>query len=121
MIYLCTPYSNADPAVRQERFEMACRAAAELIRQGKTVFSPIAHSHSICQLGLPLDWAFWERHDMALLKMCDEVVVLKLDGWQESVGVQAEIGAARTLGKPISYLDVRRTMPGENSAQRKAG
>ena len=41
MIYLASPV-HASPirAVRQQRFEAACRAAAELIRQGKTVFSP---------------------------------------------------------------------------------
>jgi len=104
LIYLCSPYTHPDGAVRQARFEAACRAAATLIRQGKIVFSPIAHSHAICRYGLPLDWRFWRRHDLALLALCDEVVVLKLDGWQQSVGVRAEIAAARTLGKPVEFL-----------------
>jgi hypothetical protein len=30
-----------------------------------------------------------------------------LDGWQESVGVQAEIRMARELGRPIGYLDAK--------------
>ena len=97
---------------------MACRAAAELIRQGKTVFSPVAYSHAICQLGLPLDWAFWERHDLAFLKMCEEVVVLTIDGWQASVGVRAEIEAARSMEKPISFLDVRR-MPSKRARSKR--
>lgn len=104
MIYLCSPYTHVDAEVRQRRFEGACQAAAALIRQGKTVFSPIAHSHAICRYGLPLDWRFWERHDRRYLEACDEVVVLTLDGWRESVGVQAEIAIARALGKPVSYL-----------------
>ncbi len=58
MIYLASPYSHDDPAVRQERFDAACRAAAELVRQGKTVFRPVAHSHAICRYGLPWDWRF---------------------------------------------------------------
>jgi len=37
--------------------------------------------------------------------MCGEVVVLKLSGWQESIGVQAEIAAARALGKPVTFLE----------------
>ena len=119
MIYLASPYMHSDPAVRQERFEVACRAAAELIRQGKTVFSPIAHSHAICQLGLPLDWAFWERHDMEFLQRCDEIVVLKLDGWKESVGVQAEIGAARRLEKPVTFLDVHLRLSGTNEKHQR--
>jgi hypothetical protein len=104
MIYLASPYTDADPAVRQWRFESACRAAAALTCQGKTVFSPIAHSHAICAFGVPLDWQFWARHDRRYLEVCDEVVVLTLDGWQESVGVRAEIAIAQKLGKPISYL-----------------
>ena len=106
LIYLCSPYTDANADVRQQRFEGACRAAAMLIRQGKTVFSPIAHSHVICQYGVPLDWRFWQQHDLRYLAACDEVVVLKLDGWERSVGVQAEIAAARALGKPVSFLSV---------------
>jgi Domain of unknown function (DUF1937) len=49
---------------------------------------------------------FWQQHDMAFLSVCDEVMVLKLDGWAQSVGVQAEIAAAKALGKPVSFLDV---------------
>ena len=106
MIYLASPYTYDDPAVRQQRFEAACRAAAELILQGKTVFSPIAHSHAICRYGLPSDWQFWQRHDLALLALCEEVVVLKLDGWHQSVGVQAEIAAACALGKPVKFMSI---------------
>jgi hypothetical protein len=104
MIYLASPYTHADPAVRQRRFEAACQAAARLIRQGKTVFSPIAHSHTICRYGLPLDWQFWQPHDRRYLQACDEVIVLMLDGWEESAGVQAEIAIARELGKPVSFI-----------------
>ena len=104
MIYLCSPYTSDDPAVRQQRFEAACRAAAAMIRQGQTVFSPIAHSHAICAFGVPLDWRFWSRHDRRHLETCDEVVVLMLDGWRESVGVQAEIAIARKLDKPVTCL-----------------
>jgi len=104
LIYLASPYSHPDAGVRQQRFEAACRAAAELFRRGATVFSPIAHSHAICSYGLPLDWRFWQRHDQRYLEACDEVVVLMLDGWRGSVGVQAEIAIARELGKPVTYL-----------------
>ena len=105
MIYLCSPYNHDQAVVRQARFEAACRAAAELIRQGKTTFCPVSHSHGIAHYGLPVGWPFWEKHDRRYLEACDEVVVLMLDGWPESVGVQAEIEIARSLGKPVSYLE----------------
>jgi hypothetical protein len=104
LIYLCSSYTHPDGAVRQARFEAACRAAAALIRQGKTVFSPIAHSHAICRYGVPLDWTFWREHDQRYLEVCDEVAVLMLEGWRESVGVQAEIAIAQELGKPVTFL-----------------
>ena len=105
LCYLCSPYSHSDPAVREQRFEAACRATAELIRQGRSVFAPIPYTHNLCRYGLPLDWQFWQRHDLAFLAMCSEVIVLKLPGWKMSIGVQAEIAAARALGKPVTFLE----------------
>lgn len=105
MIYLCSAYTHSDPAVVEQRFEAACRATAALIRQGKIVLSPIVHSHPLCRFGLPGDWGFWQRQDITYLQACDEVVVLKLDGWQQSRGVQAEIAMARALGKPVSFIE----------------
>jgi nucleoside 2-deoxyribosyltransferase len=103
MIYLASPYSHPDPAVREHRFQAACRAAARLIRLGRTVYSPIAHSHSIAAHGLPTEWEFWESIDRRHLDDCDEVVVLMLDGWKTSAGVQAEIKYAEKHGKPVWY------------------
>jgi nucleoside 2-deoxyribosyltransferase len=104
MIYLASPYSHPDPAVREERYRAACRAAAALLLAGQPVFSPIAHSHWIAEHGLPYAWSFWEPLDRWFLERCDEVVVLTLDGWNESVGVQAEIRIAAECGKPVRYV-----------------
>ena len=105
MIYLATPYSHPDPSMREARFQAACRATAELMRAGKTVYSPVVHSHPLTKYGLPSDWGFWERHDRRFLEVCDEVAVLMLDGWRESAGVQAEIKIARELGKPVTFRE----------------
>lgn len=110
MIYLASPYSHPDPAVREARFQAACRQAAEMLRCGILVFSPIAHTHPIAKYGLPLEWARWEKYDRIFLEMCSEVWVLTLDGWQESKGVQAEIGIARELGKPVVFVEPERAM-----------
>ena len=34
MIYLATPYSHPDPAVREQRFQVVNRAASSLKRRG---------------------------------------------------------------------------------------
>ena len=102
---MASPFSHLDPAVRERRFQAACRVAAELTRKGRIVFSPIVYSYSLCQHGLPLDWEFWQPYDLAFLAMCEEVVVLKLDGWEQSIGIQGEIAAAKALGKRVSFVD----------------
>jgi len=103
MIYLASPYWDADPAVRNQRFRAACRATAQMMRQGTTVFSPVVYGHSLMGEGLPGDWSFWEGHDAEYLMLCDEVVVLKIDGWEESEGVREEIRLSAAMGKPVRY------------------
>ena len=101
VIYLASPYSHPDPAVRTERFLDACEAATKLIHSGHLVYSPIAHSHPLVLQGLPTDWEYWRMLDMAMLSRCQELVVLVIDGWAESEGVQ--IRAANEMGIPVRY------------------
>ena len=105
MIYLASPYTHPDPAVREARFQAACRQAAEMLRCGVRVFSPIAHTHPIAAHGLPPEWDFWAEYDRAFLEMCDEVWVLMLDGWRESRGVRAEVEIAVSMGKSVVYVE----------------
>ena len=104
LIYLANPYSSPDPDVRERRWDAACEAAADLMRQGHLVFSPIAHTHPIAQYGLaPNDGKFWKKQDAPIMDVCDSLAVLTLRGWRRSVGVQAEIAAFKAAGKPIDY------------------
>ena len=103
MIYLASPYTHQDDAIRLFRFNEVCRAASILMLDGKHVFSPIAYTHPIAQYGIPLGWEFWESFDRFYIGVCDELLVLMLDGWRESKGVQAEIGIAKELQKPVTY------------------
>ena len=108
MIYLASPYSHPEVSVREQRFHAVCRMAATLMQQGHVVFAPIVHGHPLVGHGLPTDWPFWERFDREHLRRCDELVVLMLDGWRESVGVAAEIRIAAELGKPVRHIDPHR-------------
>jgi hypothetical protein len=105
MFYLASPYSHPDPLVREARFNAACRATANLFLAGRAVFSPIVHGHPLVRFGLPTDWAFWCRFDTEHIRRCDEVLVLQIDGWQESEGVRAEIELGAALGKRVEYLE----------------
>lgn len=103
-IYLATPYTGTKEE-REARFKEVNRVTAALIKQGFIVFSPISQSHPIAlEHTLPHTWDFWEAFDTAFIEWADELVVLMQDGWKTSTGVQAEIGIARKLGKPIKYV-----------------
>ena len=104
-MYVCSPYSHPDPAVREHRYEAACRATAMLLRAGLTAFSPVVHSHPLTRHGLPSDWEFWQRYDRAHLEACTSVAVLMLDGWKKSEGVRAEIRIAFELGLPVFLIE----------------
>lgn len=104
LIYLAIPFGHAEAEVRERRFHAANACAAQLMADGFEVFSPISHNVPIARINTLRGWVHWERNDSALLKVCDELVVLCLDGWKESEGVAAEIVLAKQLGKPIKYL-----------------
>lgn len=98
LIYLAGPYAHKDPRVRVERFKELNEAAGWFLEAGFSVFSPISQNHSIIR-HLPQEkfnhkleeagWDFWKRKDLRILKECDAMVVLCLEGWSESTGVRA--------------------------------
>lgn len=105
MIYLAVPYTHPYEEMRAARFRTVTRFAADLLKQGHVVFSPITHSHPLEVLGdLPNGWEFWQTQDIEFLKLADELHVLCLEGWKESTGVQGEIDWwTRNRRTPIVY------------------
>lgn len=105
MIYLASPYSDPSPEVKQMRFRAACVATGHLINQGHVVFSPIASTHPVKVLSdLGGEWDHWKNYDTEIISRCDAVWVLQIEGWEKSVGLQAEIQLAEELGKGIAYI-----------------
>lgn len=106
LTYLAAPYSHPDRSVRVARFEAINKVAAKLMSDGALVYSPISHTHPIAEAGsLPIGWDFWQTYDKAFIYHSRKVVVLMLDGWQQSKGVTAEIAIATDAGIPIEYLE----------------
>lgn len=104
--YLATPYSKY-PAGLDAAHAMACRAAAALMNRGHRIFCPIAHSHCIGVAGHldNRDWDFWRRQDEPMMRAANGMVVVKMEGWEESVGVTDEIAAFEWMGRAIVYTD----------------
>lgn len=105
LTYLACPYSHPDPDVRERRFRAVNKAAGVLMKKGMLVFSPISHTHPIAvDCDLPKGWDFWHQYDRAFIEASERMFVLMLDGWQQSIGVAAEIKIAEELGIPVEYI-----------------
>jgi hypothetical protein len=104
LVYLASPYTHPDPAIREERFRAVCGCAATLKRAGWSVFCPVAHSHPITLAGAPGDWPTWKRVDFPVLAICKALIILQLPGWAESVGVAEEMAYVRRKNRPVLFL-----------------
>lgn len=108
LFYLASPFTHDDVQIRNLRTEQVAEVAAYLMQAGLFVFAPIPHGVLISKYGLPDGYEeFWKPYCHTTLGRCDSLIVLKLDGWEESTGVQDEILIARQLGKPIYYIEHR--------------
>lgn len=106
--YLASPYTHKKKSVMKQRFIDISKVAAILIKRGYLLVTPISSSVPIAQYGglQGTDFSDWATLDLNLVKRCDGIIVAMMEGWKESVGVQAEIAYARHLGKEVRYLNV---------------
>ena len=108
LIYLASPYSNGD---KEKNFKIVTKISANLTSEGYVTISPITYGHTLIQYKeMPTDWSFWLNYCLILLTKCDRLLVCKLDGWEESVGVDAEISYARDHGIPIEYYEAPKSI-----------
>jgi len=103
LIYLASPYSHEEDDVRAFRYAECCRAVALILQSGRfNVFSPIVHSHPLAlHHGMGGTYENWKEVDEDWINRCDELWILMLPGWKESVGVNAEAKYALDHGKAI--------------------
>lgn len=106
LVYVATPYTKYHLGI-DKAWEHACAVSGALIEQGIKIFSPIAHSHAICKFGgvEPLDHGIWLEIDGPMMDAADAIVIVKLDGFDDSYGVDYEKDVFLAADKPIFYLD----------------
>lgn len=106
LIYLACPYSHADEAVRRDRFEKVSCIAGLLIKAGFMVYSPISMGVPIAEhSGIGGDYKTWEKHCLGMIDKCEYMIVLRLPGHNESVGLNAEAEYAFDDYKPVVGYD----------------
>ncbi len=105
LCYLATPYSKHKAGIHMAFIE-ASVAASKLLVAGVKVYSPIAHTHPLAIYGNidPLAHDIWIPFDEAMMQACEALIVLEMDGWQESKGITHEIDFFVMRGKPVYYL-----------------
>jgi len=102
--YLATPYSNGN---LEERYKAACSLCAYIIKKGLTVYSPIVHWHNIAKnFDLPKDFSFWRHHDLVMLSCASNMIIAKMPGWEDSVGIKAELLFCEQNDIPVEFLNV---------------
>lgn len=101
MIYVASPYSHPDSAVRQQRYEAVVAFMATLV-PSRLAFSPIMHTHDMTvRHNIAGDFATWQRYCLGMIDKADAFWVLPLEGWRESKGVAAEIDYALARGMQV--------------------
>src|SRR5437870_6037297 len=112
MNYLCSPYTCKDsgvtekyiPEIKEHRYREALRCLAYYTSLGEILFSPIVHSHPMSvHHTLPGDWEFWQKVGRDIISRCDELWILMIDSWRESIGIRAEVDIA--YPKPVMLIE----------------
>ena len=103
LIYLAAPLEHPDPSVRQVRFDSVNRYCGYLIRHHELVFSPLSLGASLDEDAISN--SAWYAFGLQMLSRCDELRILALNGWQDSVGVTLETMYARQLHIPVLVAD----------------
>lgn len=106
LVYIGLPYSSNNASIIEERIKHFCNVDSFLNENGILTVSPIL-KHLLFEKGssLPTDWNFWKEYSYNLLSRSDVLLILKLDGWENSSGVTAEIEFGKERNIPIHYLE----------------
>lgn len=94
LYYLAVPYQGSEDE-KKYRSDFSLQAVTTFLRQGIHVFAPVNYVNKIAEeLALP---SLEERRDFIMpylldfLKVSKGMVLITIDGWQNSWGVQQEL------------------------------
>ncbi len=104
--YLACPCTHDDRRVETLRRIIATNTGARLVMEGRNIYSPITMSHpmDVMQRGR-IPHHRWLEVDKQIFRHAGRLVIIELEGWQQSVGINNELKWARELDIPIEMLD----------------
>ena len=103
VIYFASPYSHRFRIVRWWRARQIRRIMARCINEQDAIvpFSPIALTHDLDHLCPDVKWV--EDYDVYLLGRFDGMIIVKLPGWDRSVGIKRELNFCFAHSIPYAY------------------
>jgi hypothetical protein len=103
--YLASPYTHPEHEVMERRYDAALHALNFLLRRKLWTYSPIVHCHALSKsYDLPRTHDFWQAYNHAMLDTAKGLIILAIEGWNESRGIEDELTTARKLLLPVSFL-----------------
>jgi hypothetical protein len=118
MIYLACPYAHETEHMEHKRYEQVTSVAAKLMLRGLCIYSPITSMHYLARK-VKANAIDWLQHDLVILARCDKLIVLQLEGWENSVGLKKEIAFASENNIPVEYITLGE-FSGEDNQHRGA-
>jgi len=106
LAYLAAPYSHPSKEIVAQRMELLEKVDAKLTAAGLFTVTPLS-KHYILRHDNKVgsDWDYWKEYSKVLMRACYCVIVIRMDGWGSSVGVQDEIKLAADRGLKVFYID----------------
>ncbi|MGZ3843762.1 MAG: DUF1937 family protein [Bdellovibrio sp.] len=105
--YISNPYNGSDEQ-KSIRAQTAARVCGLLLKKGVHAWSPIVHNHAMMstfnEFSLEERQTLMLEFDFSLLRGSSGMIVLEIEGWDTSFGVQAEINLCKTVSLPVKYL-----------------
>jgi hypothetical protein len=106
-IIVVAPFNTPNEELKKRRVKTIATYCGELFKKGHIPVSALLSGLAFAEHSeLPTDTLTWANFSKLYVKGCDEMHVLKLDGYLESSGVLLEIEEATKLGiklVPIEY------------------
>ena len=105
IMYKASPYSDPSDSVMLRRYKDVLAKVVEMVKLGSLVYSPIVHSYHVAQEIPGSDsFSYWQEFDLIMLKRCDMLGILCMEGWKDSIGIKTEIEFAEYHKIPIIYF-----------------
>ena len=104
-IFVAGPFNHPDDFIKKLRTDSIATYCVKLFNEGHVPVSALLCGLTFAEHGnLPTDTNTWENFSKVMVKGCDELHVLQLEGWDLSSGVKLEIEEAKNLNIPIIYI-----------------